>query len=293
MKKLFLFFVVFNFSFFVYAQNVIRLPFEKSDEVTWKNKEKEYYSQLWQTQVITNVSVPTMQVFKPSRETNTGTAVVIAPGGGLHALSIESEGNEVAKWLVKRGITAFVLKYRLVPTGEDGVAELTNLSGNDFAKMMGKVAKVIPLSTADALHAVTYVREHAKAFEIDPEKIGVMGFSAGGAVAMGAAYNYTKENRPDFLVFVYPWTAAMPVRKPQKDSPPLLIVCASDDPLGLASGAVELYNSWYGERLSTALHMYSKGGHGFGMRKKGLPSDTWIERFYDWSVAEGLTVEKK
>ena len=116
-----------------------------------------------------------------------------------------------------------------------------------------------------------------------------MGFSAGGAVTMGVAYNYTKANRPDFLVPVYAWTTAMPVQKPKKDAPPILIVCASDDPLGLASGSVELYNSWYKQGLRAALHMYSKGGHGFGMKQQKLPSDAWIERFHDWAVAEGLT----
>lgn len=293
MKKNILFFILFNYALFAYTQDIVKLPFEKSGEITWKGGEKAYYSQIWQTKVVTNVSVPTMQVFKPTAATNTGAAVIIAPGGGLYAQSIESEGNEVARWLVKKGITAFVLKYRLVPTGKDGVAEITDLSRSNPAKILEEVTKVMPLSVTDGLNAIAYVRKHAGTLGINPKKIGFMGFSAGGAVTMGVAYNYTEENRPDFLVPVYSWTTAMPVRKPKKDAPPILIICASDDPLGLASGSVELYNSWYGQGLNAGLHMYAKGSHGFGMRKQGLPSDKWIERFYEWSVAEGLVAAKK
>lgn len=290
MKRSIILPLLLSLSLFACAQTVVKLPYEKSGEVTWKGGEKEYYSQIWQTQVVTNVSVPTMQIFKPSEETNTGTAVIIAPGGGLHAHSIESEGNIVAKWLVEKGITAFVLKYRLVPTGEDGVAEVS--TGNP-KKIMEQVAKVLPLSVADALNAITYVREHAGKLGVNPEKIGLMGFSAGGAVIMGATYAYTEKTRPDFIVPVYSWTTAMPVQKPKKDAPPMLVVCATNDPLGLASGSVELYNSWYKEGISAGLHMYAKGGHGFGMRKNNLPSDHWIERFYEWAVAEGLTEKKE
>jgi len=231
-----------------------------------------------------------MQIFKPSEKNNTGTAVIIAPGGGLYAHSIKSEGLDVANWLVKKGITAFVLKYRLVPTAEDGVAEITKLSSSNPSKISKEVSKVLPLAITDGLHAITYVRNHAKEHGIDPHKIGFMGFSAGGAVAMGVGYEYTKKNRPDFLVPIYPWTTEMAVQSPKNDAPPMLVICASNDPLKLASGAIELYNSWYTKGFSVGLHMYAKGGHGFGMRKNGLPSDTWIERFYDWSIAEGITV---
>lgn len=293
MKKYFLILVLFNFSLFVGAQDIVELPFKKSLQVQWEGGEKEYYSDIWQTQVVTNVSVPTIQVFRPSKEANTGTAVIVAPGGGLYAHSIKSEGTDVAKWLAGKGITAFVLKYRLVPTGEDGVAEISDLASGNPSKLREEVAKVIPLSVEDGLNAISHVRKNAGKYGIDPKKIGFMGFSAGGAVTMGVAYSYIVKNRPDFLVPVYAWTTAMPVQKPKNDAPPMLLVCASDDPLGLASGSIELYNSWHDQGLSAGLHMYAKGGHGFGMRKNGLPSDKWIERFYDWSVAEGLTEQKK
>lgn len=169
----------------------------------------------------------------------------------------------------------------MVPTGEDAIAEISELSRTNKSKISEEVGRVMPLSIADGLTAISYLRNHAKEFDIKPDKIGFMGFSAGGAVTMGVAYNYSEENRPDFLVPVYPWTTEMPVQTPQKKSPPMLIVCASDHPLGLAPGSIELYNSYHKLGLNVALHMYSKGGHGFGMRKKGIATDTWIERFYD------------
>lgn len=273
-----------------FAQEIIKLPFEKPNEVNWNEPEKTYFSDIWQTQVVTNVSTPTMEVFRPSEKTNTGTAVIIAPGGGLYALSIESEGNQVAKWLTERGITAFVLKYRLVPTGEDGVAEISDLSRNNYPKIHEEVSKVMPFSVVDGLNAISYVRTHAADYGIDKNKIGFMGFSAGGAVTMGVAYTCETDNRPDFIVPVYSWTTEMPVQQPQKDAPPMLVICASDDPLDLAPGSIDLYNSWLTEGLSVGLHMYSKGGHGFGMRKQGLPSDNWIDRFFEWSIAEGIIV---
>ncbi len=224
---------------------------------------------------------------------NTGTSVIIAPGGGLFALSIESEGIQVAKWLAKKGITAFVLRYRLIPTGEDGVTEISEIWQKNVNKVYQEVDKVIPYSIDDGLQAINYVRSNAKKLNVDPERIGFMGFSAGGAVTMGVAYGYSKENRPDFLVPVYAWTDVMPIQIPKNDAPPMIIICASDDPLGLAKGSIQIYNSWLEAKLNVALHMYSKGGHGFGMRKQGFPSDSWIERFYDWSVIEGLTSQVK
>ncbi len=262
-------------------QDSIPLPYQPASEVSWEGPEKEYDTSIWQTRVVTNVSVPSMTVFRP--ETANGAAVVIAPGGGLYGLSIESEGREVARWLTEKGFTAFVLKYRLVPTGEDGIREISELGANDPATLMKNVAQVLPFSVQDGKSAVAYVRNHATDYGIDPAKIGFMGFSAGGAVTMGVGYTGSGESAPDFIVPVYPWTDAYPVAAAPEGAPPMLVICATDDPLGLAKGSVELYSAWRTAGKSTALHMYSQGGHGFGMRKQGLPSDTWIERFYDWS----------
>ncbi|MEM8928017.1 MAG: alpha/beta hydrolase [Bacteroidota bacterium] len=267
------------------AQEIINLPKTNDSGITWNNPEKEYFSNIWTTQVVTNVSQPTMQVFRPKPETNTGTAVVVAPGGGMYALSVVNEGTAVAEWLAKKGITTFVLKYRLVPTGDDGTAEvMTTAPGT----VLEKAGEVLPFAISDGLNAIAYIREGAEKYGIDPNKIGFLGFSAGGAVTMGVGYNYSKENRPNFLVPVYPWTDAQPVRAPKEDAPPMLIVCASNDPLSLAKGSVELYTSMLEAKKNVSLMMYSKGGHGFGMHPQGLPSDKWIERFYDWASSENL-----
>ena len=275
----------------IYAQNMIPIPHETSENTTWVGEEKEYFSDIWQTPVVTNVSVPTMELFQP--ENPNGVSVIIAPGGGLYALSIESEGTAVAKWLNKKGITAFVLKYRLVPTGEDGVKEISEEGATNPQRIGQRVAPVMPLSIADGLSAITYVRSNASNLKLDPNKIGFMGFSAGGAVTMGVTYNYGEANRPDFIVPVYPWTTVLPVQPAPKNAPPMLVICASDDPLGLASGSVELYSSWLKIQKPVGLHMYAKGGHGFGMKKQGLPSDDWIQLFYDWAVAENIVTPSK
>lgn len=286
MKKITVFVVGLCLGHLIFAQEIIEIPHEKATETTWQGGEKAYFSNLWSTEVVTNVSVPTMQVFRP--ENPNGTAVIVAPGGGLYALSITSEGNAVAEWLSQRGITAFVLKYRLVPTGEDGVQEITDDATKNLQRMVDRVNKVMPYSIADGLAAVKYVRENASKFNIDSNKIGFMGFSAGGAVTMGVAYNNEKINRPDFLMPVYPWTSVYPVQEVPEDAPPMLVICATDDPLELAPGSIELYSSWLKAKKPVALQMFSKGGHGFGMRNQGLPSDKWIERFHDWAIAEGL-----
>jgi acetyl esterase/lipase len=270
----------------VHAQEVIGLEYQKPSEPQWIGGPKNYYSNIWDTQVVTNVSTPTLEVFLPEKPN--GTSVIIAPGGGLYALSINSEGSDVAKWLNDKGITAFVLQYRLVPSGADGVKEISDLGASDPAMLLKKVSEVLPYSVQDGLNAIAYVREKSDRFGIDPHKIGFMGFSAGGAVTMGVAYTYELANRPDFLVPVYPWTTVQPVQPVPADAPPMLVICATDDPLGLADGSIELYSSWHKSGKSVGLHMYSKGGHGFGMKVQGLPSDHWIERFYDWALAQQL-----
>ena len=292
MKTVITLFCALVFSFATFAQEIVELPQEHPGENFWPKAEKQYFSEIWQTNVVTNVSKPTMQVFRPAPEKRTGTSVIVAPGGGLYALSIESEGNMVAKWLNEKGITAFVLKYHLVPTGEDGVADISRLAMENPDEIAAEVGKVLPLSIQDGLNAVKHVRKNADEYGIDPNKIGFMGFSAGGAVTMGVGYNYAADSRPDFLVPVYFWTDAMPVQEPKADMPPMVIICATDDPLDLAKGSINLYSSMLKAKKSVALHMYSKGGHGFGMKTQGLPSDNWIERFYEWGMTEGLVEAK-
>ncbi|MGO4920679.1 alpha/beta hydrolase [Maribacter spongiicola] len=271
----------------ILAQKMVDLPFEYDPNVNWSTAEKQFYSDIWETNVVTNVAIPRLEVFEADQPN--GTSVIVAPGGGLYGLSINSEGRDVAKWLNNHGITAFVLKYRLVPTGVDGIKEITEEGTNNPAKIEERVAPVLPLSISDGLAAITYVRTNAKAMKLDPNKIGFMGFSAGGAVTMGVTFNYTKATRPDFIVPVYPWMTVIGEYKIPEDAPPMLVICASDDPLGLARPSTILYTDWVTSGKNAGMHMYSKGGHGFGMKKQQLASDNWIEQFYAWALTEGLT----
>jgi acetyl esterase/lipase len=224
-----------------------------------------------------------MKVFRP--ENPNGAAVVICPGGALYAHSIDSEGESVAKALNKTGVTAFVLRYRLVPTGE---ASREKLIGVAPEEMFRQVAKVLPLSISDGLNAIEHVRMHADQYKVDKERIGIMGFSAGGAVAMGAAYRSESKNKPDFIAPLYFWEDAQKIEDVPADAGPAFILCATDDPLGLAPASAKLYLSWIEAGKAAELHMYSQGGHGFGMRDTDLPVGDWVPRFTEWMKVEGL-----
>ena len=166
------------------AQKTIELPITvENEEVVWEREESTFYSEVWQTPVVTNVSKPSLIVYQPENQ-KTNAAVIICPGGGQYAHSIESEGTQVAQWLNDRGVTAFVLKYRLVPTGEDGTQQI--MTDGEIVEVNAR--KLLKLSTSDAQHALRYVREHAESYDINPNRVGLMGFSAGGAVTMNTTY---------------------------------------------------------------------------------------------------------
>ena len=269
---------------FCISQEIIELPVAEQSAVQWSGDAQEYFESDWKTKVVTNVSQPSMQVFQADASISNGSAVIIAPGGGLFALAIEKEGNEVARWLNAKGITAFVLKYRLLPTGENGVQEVMK----EPEKVIEKVKPILPLSIADGQNALAYVKENASRWGVDTDKVGFMGFSAGGAVTMGVALNSLEEKAPAFIVPVYAWMPVIGEYEIPEDLPPMLVICASDDPLMLAPDSVSLYSNWVDEGGKAELHMYSQGGHGFGMEAQGLPSDDWISRFYEWAVSEKL-----
>ncbi|MDB5133698.1 MAG: axeA1 3, partial [Mucilaginibacter sp.] len=219
-------------------------------------------------------------------DNNNGTAVIVCPGGGFMALSIKSEGTNVAKWLSQKGITAFVLKYRLMHSLTD---DPTTEQKNKPAKQTEEDArKVIPLSIADTRNAIAYVRRHAAEYGISPSRIVIIGFSAGGTVAASSAYNYTPENRPDYVAPIYAYMPPELQGTIAADAPPMFLAAASDDQLGLAPHSVDLYNKWMASKHPAELHMFAQGGHGFGMRKQNIPTDHWIDRFGDWLGLEGL-----
>ena len=269
------------------AQDVIPLYPGIAPGSTQANyQEKQYYSTVWHTDVVTNVTQPTLTVFKPSLALKNGTAIVICPGGGFMALSIASEGTDVAKYLAARGVTAFVLKYRVAHTGEDATQEFMTLY-EDRKKFDETVKPVEPLAVADGLTAVTYVRQHAQEWGISPDRVGIIGFSAGGFVTAEVALHYSPEGRPAFVAPIYGGALSKEAPVPA-DAPPMFIAAATDDSLGLAPQSVALYQKWTAAHKQAELHMYERGGHGFGMHKQNLPTDHWIERFTDWLQLEGF-----
>jgi len=235
-----------------------------------------------------DVSKPTLVPYLPAKPN--GTAVIIAPGGAFHALAVGHEGAEVAKWLNKKGVTAFVLKYRL---GHDDPAHpennfMTLLQTNNFRKLDSINSTIVPLAMQDGLTAMKYVRKHAASYKINPKKTGFMGFSAGGTVAMSVVYNASDENRPNFVAPIYAYEGAIIGSAVPTVKTPIFIAAATDDDLGLASHSVHIYQKWVDAKQPAELHMYERGKHGFGMRKQNLPVDKWIERFGDWLRMQGL-----
>ena len=271
----------------VAAQDIIPLYAGTAPGSTQENyPEKEYFSKNWNTEVVANVTKPTLTVFRPAPELKNGTAVVICPGGGFMALSINSEGNDVAKYLAAKGVTAFVLKYRLAHTGEDATQEFAALYA-DRQKFREILEKVVPLTIADGLAAVTYVRQHATDWGVSPDRVGIIGFSAGGTVSAGVALGYAPDGRPAFAALIYAAGGRFKDSPVPVDAPPVFVAAATDDNLGLAPDSVALYEKWTSAHKPAELHMYAKGGHGFGMRKQNLPTDRWIDRFSDWLELQG------
>lgn len=272
----------------VLAQQVIQLYDGKpkgSEDWTWN--EQVSTKNIFNTEVAYNVSQPTITAFLPPKELATGTAIIVAPGGAFHTLSINSEGIDVAKWLNSRGIAAFVLKYRVARSfTDDPVGELMGKMG-DLKKLDEENAPIIPLATADGLAAVQYVRDHAKTWDIDPQKIGFMGFSAGGTLTMSVVYTANETNRPNFVAPIYAYEPAILGSTVPTAKTPIFVAVAGDDQLGMMPMSINIYKKWYDAKQPSELHIYEKGGHGFGMRKQNLPTDTWYERFGEWLYLQG------
>jgi acetyl esterase/lipase len=237
--------------------------------------------------VVRNIARPSLTAMLPDPAIATGTAVIVAPGGAFHFLAIDHEGWDVARWLNARGIAALVLKYRVLETAvrdEDFMRELREHMA-DPARMRDIRLRIGAMGVADGQQAVRVVRQRAAEWGIAPDRIGIMGFSAGGTVTTGVAARYDAESRPDFAAPIY--TAPWEIATVPADAPPLFIALANDDQMAV-DASVPLYTKWRAAGHPAELHIYAKGGHGFGMLKKGLPSDAWIERFGEWMVGQGF-----
>ena len=224
--------------------------------------------------VVMNVVTPTLTSFLPDKANATGTGVIIAPGGAFVALAVSLEGTDAARWLQQRGIAAFVLKYRVVEKKQQGIPQMDM----DTAGRYG---------IADGIQALKVVRQHAREWGVSPDRIGFLGFSAGGMVASAAVLQPDSAARPNFAALIYgaPF-GAMPRIPP--NLPPLFLAWAQDDPIALQP-IVRFRDALAAAGVKPEIHVFSSGGHGFGMKKQGTTSDYWIELFYHWLEAQKLT----
>jgi acetyl esterase/lipase len=238
--------------------------------------------------VVRNVVQPTLTVYLPSPALATGTGVIVAPGGAFRFLTMDAEGHDVARWLAAHGIAAFVLKYRLVATAADDAQ-----MWQDFMKVMAAGSSATAsmdadgrLGVADGMQAVKVVRAHAKEWGVAPNRIGFMGFSAGAMVASNTLLLSTPADRPNFVAPIYgaPFGTLPTI---PGGLPPVFLAYAADD--DLVGGPIEaFYKALRAAGHRPELHVYAKGGHGFGMNKQGTSSDGWIEDFHRWLTALGL-----
>lgn len=231
-------------------------------------------------QVVSSVHKPSLTVYLPPKDRATGAAVVIAPGGGHREIWSTHEGHNIAKWLSERGVAGFVLKYRLAREKDSTYT----IEGHAFA---------------DTQRAIRTVRARAAEFAIDAQRIGVMGFSAGGELAALAGHRFDDgmpsasdpiektSSKPSFQALVYP---AIPRdMNLTKDNPPAFLVCGENDRQNISQGLPELYLAMKRAGMSAELHVYAGVGHGFGLRPtlKG-PVSEWVARFHEWLGARGL-----
>jgi len=226
---------------------------------------------------ITNIHNPSIELQLPPADKANGTAVIVAAGGGNTTLWVGPEGAEIGKWLNTLGVAAFNLRYRLKPY--DSAVD----------------------ALADTQRAVRMVRAHAKEWGVNPKKIGIMGFSAGGEQAARAALNFDdgkpdaadpvdrESCRPDFVVLVYAGWKEVDLSQVPHNAPPAFCVCAGVDDAFHAKETVEFYNAYFNAKIPAELHIYAHGGHGGGIgTRNGIPFGTWPARFVDWAADIGM-----
>ena len=243
--------------------------------------------------LVRNVVRPSITPYLPDASVANGTAVIVAPGGGFHFLAWDYEGTDVAEWLAARGVAAFLLKYRLADTGPTPesfrttmdavmqrlIGEALGQGGVDVDNMAPEIRR----ATEDGEQAVRVVRGRASEWHVDPGRIGFLGFSAGAFVATGTALSVEPAARPDFVAAIYGGQVAEPV---PEWAPPLFAVVTADDALCRRT-TIDTARAWVEAGRPAELHVYERGGHGFGARKLGLPVDGWMERLADWMHSGG------
>jgi acetyl esterase/lipase len=239
--------------------------------------------------MVENVSRPTMTVFPPTGK-NTGVAVMVFPGGGYRKLAIELEGTDMCDWLVARGITCVLLKYRVPASGPYW-----------DSKCKCHVTPPSPLALQDAQRALGLVRYHAAEWHIDPHKVGVLGFSAGGHLTAAISTHFERaypavdeadkqSSRPDFAVALYPghlWVdegkfELNPDIRVASQTPPTFLLQAQNDPVDDINHSLVYYIALRKAGVPVEMHLYAEGGHAFGLRRTTQPITAWTELFQTW-----------
>jgi len=236
--------------------------------------------------VVSSVHHPSITVYLPAKDKATGAAVVIVPGGGHRELWIDHEGYRIGQWLSDRGVAGFVLKYRL-------------------AKEPGSTYTIEGDSLADVQRVIRLLRSRAPEWSIDTERIGIMGFSAGGELAALASTRYDpgrptaadpidrQSSKPSFQALVYPGIPQDENAKLSKDTPPAFLLCGEDDRIDISQGLPELYVAFKRAGVSAELHIFAGVGHGFGLRDSNHgPMAAWLELFYGWLGQKGYLAKK-
>jgi acetyl esterase/lipase len=249
--------------------------------------------------MLRNVSEPTLTVFRPAKPN--GIGVIVCPGGGWRILAWEHEGIDLAKWLTAHGYTAFLLKYRVrgTPAAQaDYDAEMALVgsrldltrTGKNAFRALGEIPPLDAFRDAraaaadDGRRAVAIVRERAKQWDVDPAKIGMIGFSAGAFLVV----DVVMDPRAASLAFVAAIYGGETLGRPVPSDVPPLFACIAQDDVLFYRVVEGLYSDWTDAGRSAELHIYRRGAHGFGMVKQGLPSDRWIEQFHEWLTDLGF-----
>lgn len=238
-----------------------------------------------------NVTVATLTPYLPDPSSASGAAVVVAPGGGFRTLSMENEGSNVAKALAAKGVAAFVLKYRLVQTPPDmaGFEQSMKQMFSGAAARPPRPSTPEAMATAiapqleDARAAFALIRRRAAEWHVDPNRIGMVGFSAGAMLTLTTAVA-GQDAKPAFIGDIYGPVAAMTV---PADAPPLFVAVAADDPF-FGKGETGIITSWLAAKRPAELHLFEAGGHGFGMYPKETTSTGWFEEFARWLDMHGM-----
>lgn len=243
---------------------------------------------------VRNVTSATLTPVLPAKGKANGAAVIVAPGGGFVMLSMDNEGWSIAQALADRGIAAFVLKYRIKPTPADmegfsqAVAAMFANAGASKSRLSPDAFVATSANQiADARAAFALVRANAAKWHVDPTRIGMMGFSAGAMATMVTTLG-APDVKPAFIAPIYGSMEAVTV---PVDAPPMFAVIASDDPL-FAHKGFGLIDAWQAAHRPVEFHMYEKGGHGFGLGRKGTTTPGWFDTFVRWLDVSGFIKAK-